>query len=190
MRFMKYLLPLAAVCTLAAQEPPTPRLAVIVMDKVVQGTARGHQLFAELETLDKKIQEKLKGLDDTMNQLKNQLASPSTADSARETLQRQLREAEFAFKTGQDDARAEFQKTQQKITQQFLQEVGPIVETLAKEQKLQLVLNYQQGVMFWMEEGWSLAFTNEVAKRYDAKYAPDAAAPAPKPAAPKPAVKK
>ena len=187
MRLMKYILPLAAVCTLAAQEPPTPRLAVIVLERVAQGTARGHQVFSELESLDKKYQEKLKGLDDTMNQLRSQLSSPSTADAARETLQKQLREAEFAFKTGQDDARAEMQKAQQKVTQQFLSEVGPIVETLAKEQKLQLVLQAQQGVVFWMEDGWNLAFTNEVAKRYDAKYAPGAAAPTPKP---KPAVKK
>ena len=79
MRFMKFFLPLAAVCTLAAQEPPTPRLDVIVLERIAQGTTRGHQVFSELENLDKKIQEKLKGLDDTMNQLRSQLGSPSTA---------------------------------------------------------------------------------------------------------------
>ena len=62
------------------------------------------------------------------------------------------------------------------------------MEAVAKEQKIQLVLQYQQGMIAYGEEGWMLAFTNEVAKRYDAKYlnaAPGAEKPAPKTAAPK-----
>ena len=63
------------------------------------------------------------------------------------------------------------------------------MEELAKEQKLQLVLTYQPGLVAYADQEWVLAFTDEVGKRYDAKFATpgDAAKPAPKPAAkPKP----
>jgi hypothetical protein len=70
----------------------------------------------------------------------------------------------------------------------------PFVEELAKEQKLQLVLQYQPGMVAYADQAWMVSFSNEVARRYDAKYGekapakPAAPAQAPKPA-PKPALK-
>ena len=76
---------------------------------------------------------------------------------------------------------------------QFQQELSPLVEQLAKEQKLQLVLTYQPGLVAFADQAWILGFTDELGKRYDAKYATGAPAPAsvpaPAPAAPKPGAK-
>jgi hypothetical protein len=62
----------------------------------------------------------------------------------------------------------------------FMEEVEPLVKELAKEQKLQVVFTYQQGMLAYAEEGWLLGFTNEVSKRFEAKSGTDS----PKPAAP------
>ncbi|BDU75352.1 OmpH family outer membrane protein [Mesoterricola sediminis] len=192
MNIRTLLLPLAAVATLAAQEPVTPRLAFLVPDQLITKSVRGRQLFAELDVTKKNLEDKLKGKSEEGARLQAQLQSPSISDSGREQIQKQLRDLEFEFKKLQEDSQQEFQKIQQKVVGQFQAEVGPIVEALAKEQKLQLVLQYQQGIVAYAEEGWMLTFTNEVAKRYDAKYASGAPAaekpagkPAGKPAAPK-----
>jgi len=185
MRILKVLLPLAAVCTLAAQDAPVlPRIAVFVPDRIIQNSVRGGQIFAELEVTKKRLEERLKAKGEEGSRLQSQLQSPSISDSGKEQLQKQLRDTDYEFKKLQEDSQAEFQKTQQKVVGQFQKEVGPIVEEVAKEQKIQLVLQYQQGMIAYGEEGWMLAFTNEVAKRYDAKYltaaAPAAEKPAPK----------
>jgi len=192
MRILNALLPLAAVCSLAAQDV-SPKIAIFVPDQLIQKSVRGRQVFAELEVTKKNLEEKIKAKSDEGTKLQAQLQSPSMSDAGKEQIQKQLRDLDYEFKKLQEDSQADFQKVQQKVFGQFQSEVGPIVDAVAKEQKLQLVLQYQQGMVAYAEEGWLLVFTNEVAKRYDAKFAPGAgapaaAAPAEKPA-PKPAAK-
>jgi len=188
MRILNALLPLAAVVSLSAQDI-TPKIAVFVPDRLIANTVRGRQLFAELEVTKKNLEEKLKAKGEEGARLQAQLQSPSISDAGKEQITKQLRDADYEFKKLQEDSQAEFQKTQQKVFGQFQQEVGPIVDAVAKEQKIQLVLQYQQGLIAYGEEAWMLAFTNEVAKRFDAK-SPAASQPAkPAAAAPKPAAK-
>lgn len=189
MRPLHALLSLAAAFTMSAQDIATPRMAVFVPDRIISSSVRGRKLFSELEVMKKNLEEKLqaKGLEG--QKLQSQLQSPSISDSGREQITKQLRDLEYEFKKLQEDSQADYGKVQQKVYGQFQTEIAPIVEALAKEQKLQLVLQYQQGLVAYGEEAWLLSFSNEVAKRYDAKFesgAAAAAAPA-KPAAAKPA---
>ena len=194
MRFLNALLPVAAVCTLAAQDAAQPRIAVFVPDHLIQHSVRGRQIFAELEVTKKNLEERLKSKGEEGQKLQAQLQSPSISDAGREQIQKQLRDLEFEFKKMQEDSQQTFQKLQAKVFGQFQQEVGPIVEAVAKEQKLQLVLQYQPGMVAYADQAWMVSFSNEVARRYDAKYGekapakPAAPAQAPKPA-PKPALK-
>jgi Skp family chaperone for outer membrane proteins len=151
---------------------------------------RGRQIFAELEVTQKNLQERLKAKGDEGAKLQQQLQSPSISDAGKEQVTKQLRDLEYDFKKLQEDSQQEFQKVQQKVFGQFNSEVGPIVEAVAREFKLQLVIQNQQGLIAYADDTWINVFTNEVAKRYDAKYAPGAGAPA-APAAPtaKPAAK-
>ena len=196
MRILNALLPLAAGCSLAAQDV-APKIAVFVPEQLIQKSIRGRQVFAELEVTQKNLEEKAKAKRDEGARLQAQLQSPSTSDAGKEQIQKQLRDLDYEYKKLQEDSQGDYQKVQQKVFGQFQSEVGPIVEAVAKEQKLQLVLQYQQGLVAYAEEGWLLIFTNEVAKRYDAKFAstslaapaaPAAEKPAPKPA-PRPAPK-
>lgn len=195
MRILKALLPLAAVCSLAAQDA-APKIAVFMPEALIQKSVRGRQIFAELEVTQKNLQERLKAKGDEGAKLQQQLQSPSISDAGKEQVTKQLRDLEFEFKKLQEDSQQEFQKVQQKVFGQFNQEVGPIVEAVAKDFKLQMVIQNQQGLIAYADESWVNLFTNEVAKRYDAKFAPGAgspaAAPADKPAKPaaKPATPK
>ena len=137
--------------------------------------------------------EKIQAKGAEIQKLTSQLQSPSISEAGKETIQKQLRDLDFEGKKLQEDSQTEYQKTQQRVVNQFQQELAPLVEELAKEQKLQLVLTYQPGMVAYADPEWIVAFTDEIAKRYDAKYeskAPGAPAAAPKAApAPKPAPK-
>ena len=90
----------------------------------------------------------------------------------------------------QEDSQQEYQRVERKVGEAITKLAAPIVEQLAKEQKLQLVLSDQAiGILSWGDADWMKAFTAEVSKRLDAAEGTPAAA-APKPASPKPAAPK
>lgn len=188
MRPLHSLLCLAAACTLSAQDA-APRIAMLVPDRVIEKTARGRKLFSELETLKKTLSDKIQAKRAEIQKLGSQLQSPSMSEAGKESIQKQLRDLEFEDKKLQDDSQIEFQKTQQRIVGQFQQEITPLVDALAKEEKLQMVLTFQPGLVAYADQTWIVAFSDEVAKRYDAKYGAAGSAPAAKPAAGKPATK-
>ena len=186
MRPLHVLLSLATAFTLSAQEAAPVRFAVFLPDRIISNSVRGHKIFSELDVLRKNLEEKIqaKGLEG--QKIQSQIQSPSISEAGKEQLTKQLRDLEYEFKKLQEDSEADYRKVQQKVLGQFNTEIGPIVQEVAKEQKLQLVLQNQQGLIAYGDETWVLSFTNEVAKRYDAKYeaagAKSAAAPV-KPAA-------
>ena len=79
----------------------------------------------------------------------------------------------------------EYQRVEKKVGEAITKLAAPIVEQLAKEQKLQIVLSDQAiQILSWGDETWLKGFTAEVSKRLDASEPAAAAAPAAKPAAP------
>jgi Skp family chaperone for outer membrane proteins len=191
--FMPLMLAAALSLPAVAQEAAAPRFAVFVPDYLTKETGRGRQLFAELDVLAKNLQDKLAAKQAEGQQAQKQLQASGLSAEGQEKLQKQLRDLEFEFKKLQEDSQAEFNKAQQKAYGQFQTEVGPIVEQVAKEQKLQAIFQYTPqtaNFIIPIDNDWGMAFTKEVAKRYEAKF-PVAAAPAPAaPAAPKPAAPK
>jgi Skp family chaperone for outer membrane proteins len=174
------LLCLTAAFTLAAQDGQ-PKIGVLVPDRVVEQSVRGRKLFAELDALKKTLSDRIQAKGAELQKLSSQLQSPSISEEGKEKLQKQLRDLDFENKKLQDDSQAEYQKTQQRIVTQFQKELTPFVDALAKEQKFQLVLQYQPGLVAYADQAWLLAFSDEVARRYDAKFAAGTPAAAPKP---------
>lgn len=198
MRPLNLLPSLAAACILAAPmtaplaaQDTQPRIGMLVPERIISDSARGRRLFSELDNLKKTLQERLDAKGAEIQKLNVQLQSSSISEAGKEAIQKQLRDLDFEGKKLQDDSQQEMQRTQAKVVNQFQRELQPLVEELAKEQKLQLVLQYQPGLVAFAENSWLLAFSDEIAKRYDAKYGPNAPiddkSAAPKPAAPKPA---
>jgi Skp family chaperone for outer membrane proteins len=194
-----FALPLAALClsgTLAmpvlAQE--APRFAFFSINQLVHSSKKAGAIFSELEITGKNLQEKLQAKGQELQALQQQLNSPSLDPDKKEALAKKFRDAEYEAKKMQEDSQADYQKVEKRVGEAITKLAAPIVEGLAKEQKLQLVLSDQAiQILSWGDQEWMKAFTAEVAKRLDASEPaapaaapkPAATAPAPKPAAPK-----
>jgi Skp family chaperone for outer membrane proteins len=191
---------LAALCLsatlalpVAAQE--APRFAFFSINQLVRSSKKAGAIFSELEITGKNLQEKLQAKGQELQTLQQQLNSPSLDPDKKETLAKKFRDVEFEAKKMQEDSQAEYQRVEKKVGESITKLAAPIVEQLAKEQKLQLVLSDQAvQILSWGDQDWLKAFTAEVSKRLDASEgAAPAAAPKPaatKPAAPKPAAPK
>jgi Skp family chaperone for outer membrane proteins len=185
----------AALCAPAAAQE-TPRFAFFSINQLVRSSKKAGAIFSELEITGKNLQEKLQAKGQELQTLQQQLNSPSLDPEKKDALAKKYRDAEFEAKKMQEDSQAEYQRVEKKVGEAITKLAAPIVEQLAKEQKLQMVFSDQAvQVLSWAEESWMKGFTAEVAKRLDGTEAatPAAtkpAAPAPKPAAAKPAPKK
>ena len=188
-RFIAALTTVAALPVMA-QDPGAPRFAIFAPSQLIQTSARAKTVFTELETKGKELEARMKGKVEELQKLEAQLKSPGLSDEGRAKLQDELKIGEVTFKRAQEDSQKEFGAVQQRVYGTFGKEVEPIVEELAKEWKLNVVFQYteQTSPFFaYTDKTWALGFTNEVAKRYDAKYA--SGAPVPAAPAAKPAVK-
>ena len=186
---------LAALCLSATLATPilaqeAPRFAFFSINQLVHSSKKAGAIFSELEITGKNLQEKLQAKGQELQALQQQLNSPSLDPDKKEALAKKFRDAEYEAKKLQEDSQADYQRVEKKVGEAITKLAAPIVEQLAKEQKLQLVLSDQTvQILSWADQDWMKAFTAEVAKRLDASE-PTAPASAPKPAAPKPAAPK
>ena len=188
MRRLLAILALAATLPAVAQESIT-RFGVFAPQRVIETSVRAKKVFAELEVLNKTLTEKVKAKAEELQKLEQQIKSPALSEEGRAKLQREFQDGELAFKRLQEDSQAEFQKAEQKATGQFNQEIGPILMELAKEQKLQMLFQWNPQIMIPVDGAAVSAFSDELAKRYDKKFEGGAPAAAPKAAPAKPAAK-
>jgi Skp family chaperone for outer membrane proteins len=182
---------LAALCLSAALVVPAaaqeaPRFAFFSINQLVRSSKKAGAVFSELEITGKNLQEKMQAKGQELQTLQQQLNSPSIDPEKKEALAKKLRDVEFEAKKMQEDSQAEYQRVEKKVGEAITKMAAPIVEGLAKEQKLQMVFSDQAvQVLSWADQDWMKAFTAEVSKRLDASEpAPAATAkPAAKPAA-------
>ena len=188
MRRLLAILALAATLPAVAQDSIT-RFGVFAPQRVIETSVRAKKVFAELEVLNKTLTEKVKAKAEELQKLEQQIKSPALSEEGRAKLQRELQDGELGFKRLQEDSQAEFQKAEQKATGQFNQEIGPILMELAKEQKLQMLFQWNPQIMIPVDGAAVSAFSDELAKRYDKKFENGAPAATPKAAPAKPAAK-
>ena len=196
---MRLLAPaLAALCLSATLAVPAmaqeaPRFAFFSINQLVRSSKKAGAIFSELEITGKNLQEKLQAKGQELQTMQQQLNSPSLDPDKKEALAKKFRDVEFEAKKMQEDSQQEYQRVEKKVGEAITKLAAPIVEQLATEQKLQLVLSDQAiQILSWGDEAWLKGFTSEVSKRLDASEPAAAAAPAAKPAAPaaaKPAAK-
>jgi Skp family chaperone for outer membrane proteins len=185
----------STVLPVVAQDLPkpenAPRFAFFTLGLLVENSVKAKKIFTELEATQKTLNDKLKAKADEGQKVQQQLQSASLSDQGREQLKKQLRDLDFDYKKLQEDSQGEFNKTQQKVLGEIYKQVGPIIQELAKEQKLQVVFSGESAqagqLIQWADDAWIKTFTLEVARRLDAsgpaKPASAPAKPAPAPAA-------
>ena len=165
------------------------KFAVFVPQRVIEQSGHCRKLFAGLQLQGKQWQDKLQAKGQEIQSKQQQLQASGLSDEGKDTLQKQIRDLQYEGQKMQDDAKADMDKAQQKALEQFNQDVGPVLEGMAKERGLQAVIQYTPGLFAYLDQEAAITFSDEVAKRVDAKFPADAgfqgSAPAPKSPAPK-----
>lgn len=181
----------------AAKAEKQAKIGVIDMERVTQESLLGKSYSARIEALNneieaeqnkkrndlQKLESEIKALGDDLEQ-KAALLSEEAAEKKRQDIVRKNRDRE-AFV---EDGRAELERMRQKATnqasvlnQEFQQKIRPHIETVAKAQGIDILLDGRQ--VMTINKGYDIS--NEViVKIDDAERAAKPAAAAPKPAAP------
>jgi Skp family chaperone for outer membrane proteins len=183
----------AAVCVVSIQAQEAPRFAFFDYRYLVENTAQGKRVFAEAQTLSKRLEDQLKVKFEELQRMEQQLRSSSLSEDGRNKISREFEDGKVAYQRMQEDSQAQYQRVLATASQQFETEIGPIIEVLAKERKLHCVFQLQNGLVAWADKDWVVSFTEEVGKRYDAAFPGGVAAnkaPATSEAASKTATKK
>lgn len=179
---------LACLAPLGAQEGT--RIAFFALEQVIENSAQAKRVFAEAEVLGKKLGDEIQAKTSELQRMEQQLNSSSLSEEGRSRIARDLEDGRTALKRMQEDAQSQYTRATQAALGQFNREIAPIVEELAKEQKLTCVLNFTPSLIGWADESWLWGFSQEIAKRYDAAYPSGGGAPRPAAAPATPAAKK
>jgi Skp family chaperone for outer membrane proteins len=141
------------------------------------------------------LTEKNKALQTSQQKLES--GASVLSDVARGQLEKDIDRQQTEIQRFTDDAQKEVQELQTELQAEFQQKLGPVIQLIAQEKKLEILFSALDAGIIWADAGLDL--TNEVIRRFDAAApvattsapaAPRAATPAPaapRPAAPAPA---
>src|SRR5213593_4580600 len=140
--------PAPAPAPAAAPQPPQPfpagaKIAFINPQAIFQQSVDGKAALARVNTLIQKKQkegeEKAKLLQG--NQQKLQTSGSVMNEAARAQLEKEIDRQQKEIERFQQDAQAEINELQQEVQNEFLKKVNPVLELVAKEKGVDMVLN-------------------------------------------------
>jgi len=167
----------------APAQPPAPfpmgaKVAFFNPQAVFQASADGKAAVARVNALIQKKQtenaDKAKLLQG--NQQKLQTSGSVMNEAARVQLEKEIEKQTKDAERFQQDAQAEINELQQEVQNEFVRKLSPIIEAIAVEKGLHIVLNLAEAGVAWATPGLDL--TGDVVKKLDAQAKP---ATAPKP---------
>jgi outer membrane protein len=178
--------PAAVPATPPAPFPAGAKIAYVNLQQIANLSAEGKGLTAKVQALMQKKQNeaaaKSKALADAQQKLAQGQALMS--DAARTALEKDIERMNVEGQRFQQDAQAEINELSQQLQNEFQQKLFPILDLVAKEKGIDLLLSAADAGMVWAAPGLDL--TMDAVKKLDEKMGakPTAAAPAPAPAAP------
>ena len=153
--------------------PPEPfpagaKIAFINPQAIFQQSVDGKAALARVNTL---IQKKQKEGEDKAKLLQGNQQKLSTSGSvmneaARNQLEREIDRQQKEIERFQQDAQAEINELQQEVQNDFLKKVNPVLDQVATEKGVHLVLNADAQFIAWANMGLDLS--PEVVKKLDA----------------------
>jgi outer membrane protein len=172
--------------------PPTPpapfpagaKVAYVNLQQIANLSVEGKNLTAKVQALMQKkqteAQAKSKALADA--QQKQAQGGALLSDAARAALEKDIERMNVEGQRFQQDAQAEINELSQQLQSEFQQKLFPILDLVAKEKGIDLLLSAADAGMVWAAPGLDL--TMDAVRKLDERSAgkPAAAAPAPAPA--------
>ena len=159
-----------------APQPPAPfpqgaRIAFFNIQRVANESSEGKASTAKVQALMQKKQNEIaeKGKALQANQQKLQTSSGVMSESARTQLEKEIERQQVEAQRLQQDAQAEVNELQQELQGEFQKRLFPIVQQVAQEKGLQMLLSQVDAGIVWADPGLDL--TDEIVKKLDANKA-------------------
>ena len=175
--------------------PTGAKYAFVNIQRVAAESAQGKSLSLRVQALNaqklNELQDKNKALQASQQRLES--GAGVLSDVARAQLEKDIDRQQTEIQRFTDDAQKEVMDLQNELQAEFQQKLGPVIQQIAQEKKLEILFSALDAGIIWADAGLDL--TTEVIRRFDiaapvsATAAPPAAprAAAPAPAAPRPA---
>jgi len=169
----------AAQAPAAPAAPPKPfpegaKIAYVNVQAIASNSVEGKAATAKLDELRKKksteLGEKNKALQAAQTKL--QQGGAVLNDSARGALEKDIEKINRDIQFFQQDANTELQEMQNTLQADFQEKLNPILEQVATEKGLHMLLDVSNSGAVWANSGLDL--TAEVIRRFDASKTPAA----------------
>jgi outer membrane protein len=171
-----------------AAEPAFPagaKYAFVNIQRIAAESGQGKALSSRVQALNNQKVTELNDKNKALQASQQKLDSGGSvlSDTARAQLEKDIDRQQTEIQRFTDDAQKEVQDLQNELQAEFQQKLGPVIQQVAQEKKLEILFSALDAGIIWADAGLDL--TTEVIRRFDAAApAPAAAAPAPRPAAP------
>jgi outer membrane protein len=169
--------PPAQTAPAPAPQPPAPfpagaKIAFVDFNRIAAESAEGKSSAAKINALIQKKQvegsDKAKKLQ--ADQTKLQQTGSVMSDTARAQLEKDIERQQVEGQRFQQDAQAEVQELQKDLNDEFQKHLLPILQQIAQERGLQLLLSRSDAGIIWGDPGLDLSA--DVIKRLDAAAKP------------------
>jgi outer membrane protein len=153
--------------------PPKPfpegaKIAYVSVQAIASNSAEGKAATAKLNDLQKKKQAELGEKNKALQaaQTKLQQGGSVLNDQARGQLEKEIEKMNREIQFFQQDAQTEAQELQNTLQNEFQEKLNPILEQVATEKGLHMIIDAQNSGAVWAYPGLDL--TAEVIRRFDA----------------------
>ena len=156
-----------------AAQPPAPfptgaKVGLVNLQAIAQLSSEGKAASARVNALIQKKQtegaERAKQL--AANQQKLETGGGVMTDAARAALEKEIDRQTREGERFQQDAQAEVTELQQELQEAFQQKLFPLLEAMAKEKALHVLVSQQDAGVIWWDPGIDL--TTDAVRRLDA----------------------
>jgi outer membrane protein len=156
----------------AQAAPPRPfpegaKIAYMNIPRIAAESAEGKTSTTKVNALREKKLAEMNGKNKQLETAQQKLNSGGLlSEEARATTQKEVDKLQVDIQRLQQDAEAEMQDLQQQLQLDFQRKLSPIIQQVASEKGLQILLSQTDAGMVWAEPGLDL--TNDIIKRFDA----------------------
>lgn len=160
----------------AAAAAPTPqpfpegaKIAYISLQYIASNSVEGKAATGKIQEFAKKKTAELGDKQKQLEALRNKLLQGGTvmSDAARAQMEKDVEKMNRELQYAQQDAQAEQQQLTNDLQNEFQTKLNPIIDEVAKEKGLHLVLSIDDSGAIWANTGLNLSL--EVMKRLDAQ---------------------
>lgn len=148
--------------------PEGAKIAYIDLQFIASNSVEGKGATAKIQEFAKKKTAELEGKQKAVEAARSKLLQGSTvmSDQARSQLEKDIDKMTRELQYAQQDAQSEQQALTQDLQTEFQTKLNPIIDQVAKEKGLHIVLSIADSGAVWADTG--LNISAEVMKRLDA----------------------